>query len=159
RTAPFPWARSCSAVKVRDPLATRQRAEASRMRTSASYALDEFGTRPTELREPCCRTVPRPRHQELEMPMPTDVGAIDLMISFPPAAHAGTYDYLRPMLRDAGSAGMEMPAEYMFKDIPNRLEDGEDPVAITLGEMDRWGVDIGLVGIGRDVTLRALRDH
>ncbi len=58
------------------------------------------------------------------MTMPTDIGAVDLMISFPVADHARTYDYLRPMLRDSGSGEMEMPAEYMFKDIPNRLDAG-----------------------------------
>lgn len=52
-----------------------------------------------------------------------------------------------------------MPAEYMFTDIPNRLEEGEDPVRITLDEMDRWGVEIGLIGLGRDVMVRALRAH
>ena len=93
------------------------------------------------------------------MTMPTDIGAVDLMISFPVADHARTYDYLRPMLRDAGSGEMEMPAEYMFKDIPNRLEQGDDPVDITLAEMDKWGVDIGLIGLGREVMSGALRDH
>src|SRR5204862_2501233 len=65
----------------------------------------------------------------------------------------------RPMLHDAGSGEMEMPAEYMFKDIPNRVEEGDDPVDITLGEMDKWGVDIGLIGLGREVMAGALRDH
>ena len=93
------------------------------------------------------------------MTMPTDVGAVDLMISFPTADHARTYDYLRPMLRDSGRDSMAMPAEYMFKDIPNRLEEGEDPVDITLGEMDRYGVAKGMVGVGSEVTARALKDH
>jgi predicted TIM-barrel fold metal-dependent hydrolase len=97
--------------------------------------------------------------EALAMTMPTDIGAVDLMISFPVADHARTYDYLRPMLHDAGSGEMEMPAEYMFKDIPNRLEEGDDPVDITLGEMDKWGVDIGLIGLGREVMAGALRDH
>ena len=93
------------------------------------------------------------------MTMPTDIGAVDLMISFPVADHARTYDYLRPMLHDSGSGEMEMPAEYMFKDIPNRLEQGEDPVDITLAEMDKWGVAIGLIGLGREVMSGALRAH
>ena len=69
------------------------------------------------------------------MTMPADIGAVDLMISFPVADHARTYDYLRPLLHDSGSGEMEMPAEYMFKDITNRLEQGDDPVDITLAEM------------------------
>ena len=61
------------------------------------------------------------------MTMPTDIGAVDLMIGFPVADHARTYDYLRPMLHDAGSGEMELPAEYMFKDVPNQLERGRRP--------------------------------
>ena len=91
--------------------------------------------------------------------MPTDVGAVDLMIGFPSAHARRHYDFLKPQLRDAESARMAFPAEYMFKDVPNRLDEGDDPVAATLGEMDRYGIAIGLVGLGGDSTARALREH
>jgi predicted TIM-barrel fold metal-dependent hydrolase len=91
--------------------------------------------------------------------MPADVGVVDLMIGFPSAEAARHYDFLKPQLRDAGSASMAFPAEYMFKDVPNRLDTGADPIEVTLAEMDRHNVAIGLVGLGGDATKRALRDH
>ena len=65
--------------------------------------------------------------------MPTDVGVVDLMIGFPSANAVRHYDFMQPQLRDAGSATMEFPAEYMFKDVPNQLDEGADPIAVALG--------------------------
>ncbi len=90
--------------------------------------------------------------------MPTGIGAVDLMIGFPSADAPRHYDYLRKTLHDAESATMEFPAEYMFKQVPNHLDEGQDPVEVTLAAMDRCGVDIGVVGLGGE-TVRALRDH
>jgi predicted TIM-barrel fold metal-dependent hydrolase len=47
----------------------------------------------------------------------------------------------------------------MFKQVPNHLEEGQDPVEVTLKEMDRHGVAIGLIGIGGKVAARALKEH
>jgi hypothetical protein len=91
--------------------------------------------------------------------MPSDVGVIDLMLGFPSADARRHYDFMRKQLRDEESGRMEFPAEYMFKQVPNYVEEGQDPVDVTLGEMDKYGIDVGLVGIGADVTKRALRDH
>jgi predicted TIM-barrel fold metal-dependent hydrolase len=91
--------------------------------------------------------------------MPTDVGVVDLMIGFPSANAVRHYDFMKPMLKDEGSGKMQFPAEYMFKDVPNHLDEGADPVDVTLAEMDRYGVAIGLVGLGGEVTQRALKDH
>src|SRR3954447_2193874 len=91
--------------------------------------------------------------------MPTDVGVVDLMMACPAADAAQHYDFLKSQLRDEDSKGLEMPAGYMFKDVPNRLADGDDPVEITLGEMDRFNIEIALVGLGGEVTRRALREH
>jgi predicted TIM-barrel fold metal-dependent hydrolase len=52
-----------------------------------------------------------------------------------------------------------MPAAYMFKQVPNQLEPGTDPVEVTLGEMDRYGIAMGLVGLGNEATARALKEH
>jgi uncharacterized protein len=93
------------------------------------------------------------------MPMPTGVGAVDLMIGFPSAHARDHYEFLRTVAKDAESQEMEFPAEYMFKDVPNHLPEGADPIEVTLGEMDRHGVAIGLVGLGGEITVRALRDH
>jgi hypothetical protein len=82
--------------------------------------------------------------------------AVDCMIGFPsPDAHR-KYHYLREQTKDAESKTMDFPAEYMFKDVPKLADERADPVEITLGEMDRWGVGIGLVGLGSEATARAL---
>jgi uncharacterized protein len=91
--------------------------------------------------------------------MPTDGGVVDLMIGFPSVDARRHYDFLKTQLRDAESRGMEFPAEYMFKGVPNYVEEGQDPVAVTLAAMDEHGIAIGLVGIGADVTKRALAEH
>jgi uncharacterized protein len=91
--------------------------------------------------------------------MPRDVGIVDLMIGFPSADATRHYEFLKPQLRDAESAAMAFPAGYMFKDVPNRLDEGQDPVTVTLGEMDRHGVAIGLVGLGGEAAARALKEH
>ena len=93
------------------------------------------------------------------MPMPTDLGIVDLMIGFPAENARRHYDFMKANLRDAESGEMEFPAEYMFKEVPNHKEPEEDAVAITLGEMDRFGIEIGLVGMGAELTRRAVADH
>jgi uncharacterized protein len=87
------------------------------------------------------------------------IGVVDLMIGFPRADAARVYDYLAPQLRDRSAVTAEFPAGYMFKDIPNELGEGQDPVAVTLAEMDRHGVALGLVGLGNEVAPRAVADH
>src|SRR6478752_5379985 len=93
------------------------------------------------------------------MSMPDGLGAVDLMIGFPSADASRKYDYLRTLTRDAESADMAFPAEYMFKQVPNHLPDGADPVEVTLGEMDRCGVAVGMIGARGEHAARALRDH
>jgi predicted TIM-barrel fold metal-dependent hydrolase len=82
------------------------------------------------------------------MTVPTDIGAIDLMISFPKSNASKTYDYLRETTRGDDESTKEFPAGYMFKDVPNKLDEGDDGVTVAIGEMDKWGVDMGLVGAG-----------
>ncbi len=92
--------------------------------------------------------------------MPKDVGVIDLMIGFPSTRGSARFDFMKPQLRDADSATASSPIGYMFKSNPNQLEDeAEDPVAVTLREMDRFGVAVGLVGLAGKTTQRALDDH
>ena len=94
------------------------------------------------------------------MAMPEGIGAVDLMIGFPSADARSHYDNLRAMTKDAASAKMEFPVEYIFKQVPNYLPEGADPVEVTLGEMDRCGVAIGLVGSPYGgIAARALREH
>ena len=91
------------------------------------------------------------------MPIPAGIGIIDTMIGFP-AEDFKLYDFIRAQLKD-GSQTMEFPVEYMFKYVPKALYGAGDPISITLHEMDRYGIEIGLVGLGGDVSKRALKDH
>ncbi len=98
------------------------------------------------------------------MAMPIDVGIIDTMIGFPHPDMKETYRFITTQTRDRQSREeFEFPAEYMFKDVPEKnLRDVEDPVAVTLAEMDRWGIERGLIGVGGNragTSERALREH
>ncbi len=91
--------------------------------------------------------------------MPSNVGVVDLMMGFPSADARTKYESLRDLTKDAESQQMQMPAEYMFKDVPDHLSLEEDPVEVTLAAMDKHGIDIGLVGLRNPVTIDALRRH
>jgi len=84
------------------------------------------------------------------MPMPSGIGAVDLMIGFPHHDRSAVYDYLRRGAKDSETKEeMKFLAEYMFKDVPDDLAEGVDPIDVTFAEMDRHGVDIGLFGLTR----------
>ena len=95
------------------------------------------------------------------MDAPFDVGIIDTMIGFPAKDMKETYAFITRQTRDRESREQfEFPAEYMFKQSPDKdLKDVSDPVAVTLGEMDRWGVERGMIGVGGEVGERALKQH
>ena len=81
------------------------------------------------------------------MPMPKDVGVIDLMLSIPISNdNKEFYEFLKPRIMDTQTRDtFKMPAEYMFKDIPT-TEASEDKVAWTIGQMDKFGIDKAMVG-------------
>ena len=95
------------------------------------------------------------------MDAPFDVGIIDTMIGFPAKDMKAVYAFITKQTRDRQSREeFEFPAEYMFKNPPDKdLKDVPDPVAVTLGEMDRWGVEKGMVGVGTESGERALKEH
>ena len=84
------------------------------------------------------------------MVAPFDIGVIDTMIGFPAGDMKQLYAFITRQARDRETTEeFEFPAEYMFKDSPDKALRGTvDPVAVTLGEMDLWGVEKGLVGVG-----------
>ncbi|HUS61386.1 MAG TPA: amidohydrolase family protein [Acidimicrobiales bacterium] len=91
--------------------------------------------------------------------MPEGIGAVDLMIGFPSADARSHYENLRAMTKDKESAEMEFPAEYMFKQVPNYLPEGADPLEVTIQEMDHCGVAIGLIGSPTgEIAQRALKE-
>jgi uncharacterized protein len=92
------------------------------------------------------------------MAMPHDIGIVDTMIGFP-ADDFAMYDFIREQLKD-GSAQFDFPVEYMFKQVPKELYGStKDPISLTLNEMDRYGIEIGVIGVGGEVSRKALKDH
>ena len=80
------------------------------------------------------------------------------MIGFP-AEDYSMYNFIREQLKDP-SAEFDFPVEYMFKQVPKEIYGShEDPVALTLSEMDKHGIEIGLIGAGGEVSRKALKDH
>ena len=88
--------------------------------------------------------------------MPSDIGIVDTMIGFP-SDMKETYRFITDQTRDRESReDFEFPAEYMFKDVPEKgLQRSEDPIGVTLREMDLYGIEQGLVGVGADDGLGA----
>lgn len=84
------------------------------------------------------------------MPMPQDLGIIDLMLGIPRDDPKQVYEFMKPLLRDAESRrAFEFPAQYMFKDFP-KVEKQEDYITYTLGLMDRFGIEKAFIGIDDD---------
>ena len=68
-------------------------------------------------------------------------GVIDTFLAMPSEREVQVrkYDYIRDLAMDDGTQSMEMPAEYMFKDVPH-YDDLPDPVAEVLRLMDTHGI-------------------
>jgi predicted TIM-barrel fold metal-dependent hydrolase len=79
------------------------------------------------------------------------------MIGFPQEGDA-IYDFIRKQTRDQESKEMRFPVEYMFKDVPHDLPT-DDPVSVTLHEMDKYGIEIAMIGVGDGAAQRALKLH
>jgi len=92
------------------------------------------------------------------MSMPSGIGVIDTLIDFPHSNTAEAYGYITRQTKDRESREVfEFPAQYMFKDRPEQTLAGDgDPIDVTLREMDRWGVERGLVGIGAHTSVGSL---
>lgn len=88
------------------------------------------------------------------------IGVIDTMIGFAEDPEK-VYGLLRKALRDE-SQRFEMPAQYMFNEVPNTaVAPGVDTVELTLQEMDKAGVATGLISVSANPPLaeRAMTDH
>ena len=71
------------------------------------------------------------------------------MLGFPIADYDKTYDFLRKAARDKESKeSFRFPVEYMFKGVPYDFGKGADPLEATLAEMDKWGIERAMIGIG-----------
>jgi predicted TIM-barrel fold metal-dependent hydrolase len=87
-----------------------------------------------------------------------EVPVIDLMMGIPGEDNRAWYEFMRPLLLDEESREQfEMPAQYMFKDIPKAGKQ-DDYVAHTIAEMDKYRIERAMLGVSDDnqVTQRAL---
>ncbi|CAO5255503.1 amidohydrolase family protein [Frankia sp. AgKG'84/4] len=91
------------------------------------------------------------------MAMPAEISIVDTLIGFPKEGFS-QYDFIRKQTKDKASRESEFPVEYMFKDVPKELPTA-DPVSVTLHEMDRFGIEVGLIGVGDEISRLALKNH
>ena len=87
---------------------------------------------------------------------PVGLPVIDTMVGFP---HEGSaqYDFIRKQTKDRESKeSFEFPVEYMFKDVPKGLPT-DDPVSLLLQQMDRFGIEKAMIGVGEDSAQPALK--
>ena len=87
---------------------------------------------------------------------PVGLPVIDTMVGFP---HEGSaqYDFIRKQTKDRESKeDFEFPVEYMFKDVPQGLST-DDPVSLVLQQMDRFGIEKAMIGVGEDSAQLALK--
>ena len=95
------------------------------------------------------------------MPIPSGLKAIDLMMNIPDGDPTAWYEFIKPLLLDEESRKVfKMPAQYMFKDIP-QIEDQKDYVEYAIAEMDRWGIEQAMLGISgpNSTNLEACRKY
>jgi predicted TIM-barrel fold metal-dependent hydrolase len=100
------------------------------------------------------------------MTWPDGQPIVDTMIGFHTDPDQMYAAMRRRLLRDRESQeSFAMPAAYMFHDVPESpgAEPGDDvdPVAVTLAEMDRFGIEVGLVSLSAapEAAGRALARH
>lgn len=89
-------------------------------------------------------------------------GVIDTFLAMPDTREKqrAKYDRIRKLAGDEETQGMAMPAQYMFKDVPEfDDEDVDDPVRLVLGEMAKHRISTFLVGVHENEhSKRAVRE-
>jgi uncharacterized protein len=91
------------------------------------------------------------------MAFPSGVPIIDTMIGFR-TPDTSQYDFIRRQLKDEESKAFEFPVEYIFKNVPKDLPT-DDPVSVTLHEMDRFGIEKGMIGCHGEAAQQALKRY
>ncbi|MBX7160696.1 MAG: amidohydrolase family protein [Acidimicrobiia bacterium] len=96
------------------------------------------------------------------MGYPREIGIVDTMVGMPiPKQEFDKYANVRELTRDEESrSGFEMPAQYMFKNIP-AVQASDDYGAVLVDELDRVGIERALIGVADDRphAIKALADH
>jgi uncharacterized protein len=88
------------------------------------------------------------------MAMPKDIGVIDLMMGIPKGPEDDSWRrFLGAQLRDHESLETyRFPAEYMYRSLPEERFATDGAKAVLL-EMDRWGVERGMITVSFDDEL------
>jgi predicted TIM-barrel fold metal-dependent hydrolase len=94
------------------------------------------------------------------MAVPAGIRVIDTMIGLPDVDRRAWAASMSPVLRDEGSRSFRHPAGYMFKETPTVSRE-PDSIDRLLGEMDRFGIEWGLVPVTLtdELHVRALSEH
>jgi len=96
------------------------------------------------------------------MGMPTDLGIVDLGMGFPYRSieeKKAAYDFFKANLKDRESLEeMEFPAQYMFKDVPDVVAPGVDPVQWIVEKMDAFNIEQCMTGLNDD-SIRAKQEY
>ena len=88
------------------------------------------------------------------MPRPHDIPVIDTLIGFRDTHQMGVASTKGDWKRH--------PAEYMFKDIPDEIGEGDDRLASieeTVAAMDAHNIRVGVIHMSDDRTAEALRRY
>jgi len=95
------------------------------------------------------------------MAIPDGIGIIDTMLGFPGKDMKQAYRFITQQTKDTQSKeDFEFPVEYLFKESPDKeLQQVVDPVALVIGEMDRWGVAKAMISVADDNGKRAFAEH
>ena len=94
------------------------------------------------------------------MAVPAGIGVIDTLIGLPSPERRDWYESLSAVLRDEGSKSFQHPAGYMFRETPTVRRE-PDSIDFLLYEMDRFGIERGLVPVtlSDELHVRAIMEH
>lgn len=94
------------------------------------------------------------------MAYPKDIKIIDTMLGIPEAEdRSDWFESFKPLLKDEQSrAQFKMPAQYMFKDIPESGK-ADDFVKWTVDQMDRFNIERALIGWNDNDTSRRAKEQ
>lgn len=94
------------------------------------------------------------------MAYPKDIKIIDTMLGIPEAEdRSDWFESFKPLLKDEQSrAQFKMPAQYMFKDIPESGK-ADDFVKWTVDQMDHFNIERALIGWNDNDTSRRAKEQ
>lgn len=91
------------------------------------------------------------------MTIPDGIRIIDTLIGFP--SGPSHYQFIREQAKDRDTReNFEFPVEYIFKNVPRDHRGTEDPIGVTVHEMDKYGIAMGMIGCD-ELSQEALRRH